>query len=368
MSSIGRPSSSPDPLDLTHAEAREADALLRDEAADGRITTTEIKRAEREIAAKYGPEKARAILIAALGQDPAKIEFKAVDYLQGRIGSMDGHIDHYQQVLAGHLENAKLLDANFDGRLDRDDLIFTRDAAGKVDVKRIGQALCDRVRIGAAMVDAAHAMARANHEFGDLRANPKFFRPESGRDWGDPLGTMHLKPGARPSEAIRDIFESPEKYSFECATALVILRYKAILDLIGERDFDRICKDLKIGPWVQENDAARAWKVRGKAQDGSKVAASERDVKKDLRPGDYTYFKNWSVSLKGYNEGWQGENVIFLGNGKYYGHPFGIVSAKEIVDHLNEHRRKEANVKSASLLDVRASVDPSILKHDKNPG
>lgn len=358
MSSIGRNS----PGSLNSAEAAEAAALLKAEAADGKITTTEIKRAEQKVAAKYGPEKARAILVSALGQDPAKIDFKAVDYLQGKIGAMDGHVDRFQEVLLGHLESSKLLDANFDGKLDKNDLVFAKDAAGKVTVQKIGQALCDRVRIGAAMVDASHAMADAKHEFGDLKANKQLWRTE-----GTEMGTMHLKPGKRPSEAIRDIFEHPEKYQFECATALVVLRYKAMLELIGERDFDRICKDLKCGPWEQENDAAAAWKVRGKGQEG-KVAATDADVKNDLKPGDYTYFKNWSVSIAGYNAGWQGENVISLGKGMYYGHPFGIVSGKEIVDYLNQNRRTTGNVKSASLLDLRASVDPSFLKHDRNPG
>jgi len=232
MSSIGRaPPPSPEPVEpapvrLTRAEAEEAGALLEAEARDGRITRSEIRKAEAQIARKYGPEKARAILVSALGQDPAKVDFEAVSYLQGRVGSMNGH---------------------------------------------------------------------------------------------------------------------------------------------GERDFDRVCKDLKIGPWVQENDAAAAWKIRGEGRSG-KVASSPDVVKKDLKPGDYTYFKNWSVSLAGYNAGWQGENVISLGKGKYYGHPFGITTGEETVAYLNAHRRTTGTVKSASLLDLRASVDPRILKLDKNPG
>lgn len=360
MPSVNRSSSTP--ADLSAAEAREASGIARSAGADGKITTTEIKEAERKVAAKYGAEKARAILVSALGQDPEKIDFKAVDYLQGKIGAMDGHVDRFQQVLAGHLKGAKLLDANFDGKLDKKDLVFTKDSAGKVSVKTIGQALCDRVRIGAAMVDAAHAMGAAKHEFdGKLTANPQVWKVS-----GNPMGTMKPKAGVKPSDAIGDVFANPDKYSFECATALVVLRYKAILDLVGPKDFDRICGDLKIGPWVQEDHADKAWKVRGKGEDG-KTAATDKD-KADLKPGDYTYFKNWSVSLPGYNAGWQGENVIFLGDGMYYGHPFGIVSAEEIVDSLNEWRRTGRNIKSASLLDLRASVDPSILKEDKTPG
>lgn len=366
MSSIGRTGANaptPELPDLGATEKREAAGLLRSQTADGKVTTTEIKEAERKVIAKYGETKGKAMLSIALGQNPTKIDFKAVDYLQGKIGAMEGHVDRYQQVLVEHLKGAKILDANFDGKLDANDLVFTKDAAGKVDVKKIGQALCDKVRIGGAMVDAAYAMNKAQHEFGDLKVNSKLWRAE-----GTELGIMHLRAGAKPADALRDIFAQPEKYQFECATAICVIRYKAILDLIGEKDFNRIMGDLKIGPWEQENDAAKAWSVRGKAQDGSKIAASEKDVKADLKPGDYTYFKNWSVSLSGWSGGWQGENVIYLGGGKYYGHPFGVTTGQAIVDHLNTNRQNRGNVKSASLMDLRASLDPSILKNDKNPG
>jgi protein-glutamine gamma-glutamyltransferase len=344
---------------LDRAEAAAGAEAIERAAADGKITIADLKKVERELSRKFGAEKARAILGRALGKDPAKIDFDALDYLQGRVGSMEGHIARYQKVLVEHLAGAKLLDANFNGKLDADDLIFTKDAHGKVDVTRIGKALRDRVLIGSAMVDAAYAMAKAGHEFGDLEANPKFWKTSGGS-----MGVMKLKPGVRPSEALRDIFAHPDKYRFECATALVALRYKAILELIGEKDFDRICGDLKIGPWQQENDAARVWKIEGRGEKAD-VEATERDKKK-IKPGDYTYFKNWDVSKKGFDEGWQGENVIYLGGGKYYGHPFGITTGEEIVRYLNENR-KAGSKRSASLLDLRARLDPSVLKYDKDP-
>jgi protein-glutamine gamma-glutamyltransferase len=356
MSSIGRAGNSPS---LNRAETLEADKALDAAAADGKVTTSEIKAAERKLAAKYGEAKATQILLRALGQEAGKVDFKAVDWLQGRYGAMDGHVARYQDVLVEHLKGAKVLDANFDGKLDKNDLVFTKDASGKVNVEKIGQALCDKVRIGAAMVEAAYAMDAAKHDFdGTLKANPTFWKNPGGE-----MATMTLKPGKRASEAIRDIFANPDKYQFECATALVILRYKAMLELLGEKDFDRICKDLKVGPWDQEDHAAKTWKVEGKASDGSKVEATKDDIAR-LKPGDYTYFKNWSVSLAGYNAGWQGENVIFLGKGMYYGHPFGVISGQEIVDYLNEHRNPRAK-REASLMDVRARIDPSILKEDK---
>jgi len=357
MSSIGRAGTNPP--DLSRAEKAEADIVLDAAAGDGKITTTELKDVERRLAAKHGQAKAEQILMRALKPEASKVDWKAVDWLQGKVGAMGGHVARTQEVLVEHLKGAKILDANFDGKLDKNDLVFTKDASGKVNTQKIGQALCDRVKIGAAMVDAAYAMAEAKHEFGGiLKANPKFWNNPGGE-----MATMTLKRGQSASAAIKDVFENPQQYQFECATALVLLRYKAIMELVGEKDFDRICKDLKVGPWDQEGHAEAAWKVEGKAGDGSKIAMSAEDAKK-VKPGDYTYFKNWSVSLSGYNGGWQGENVISLGGDKYYGHPFGITTGKEIVAYLNQHRQPNAK-KEASLLDVRARLDPSILREDK---
>ncbi|MFC1707569.1 hypothetical protein ACFL59_12270, partial [Planctomycetota bacterium] len=294
------------------------------------------------------------------------IDFKAIDYLQGHVGSMSGHVDRYQQVLLGHLKNAKLLDANFDGRLDKDDLIFVKDARGEVNVQKIGQALRDRVAIGAAMVDASYAMSEAEHRFGGLEFNLGAWQIEDeDEEYDHGMGVMVPAPGIPPSVALRDIFNNPKLYQFECATALTIVRYKAILDLVGDKDFDRICPDLRVGPWEAEDHAKKTWKVSGQAARGNEVAADERG-QAQVKPGEYTYFKNWDVSKSGFEGGWQGENVISLGEGLYYGHPFGVISGEDIVEYLNGHRKADSP-RSASLLDIRARIDASILKHDRDP-
>lgn len=58
---------------------------------DGSISTADLRAAEK-IMGRYA-------LTRALGQDPARIEFDAIDYLQGTIGSMDGQVDRLQKVL-----------------------------------------------------------------------------------------------------------------------------------------------------------------------------------------------------------------------------------------------------------------------------
>ncbi|TNE51185.1 MAG: hypothetical protein EP343_03600 [Deltaproteobacteria bacterium] len=351
---VDAPSPSPD----SEVDAA-AQALHVSLTEGGTIERSAIEEAEVQLAAQYGPEKAKDILIRALGQDPAKISFDAIDYLQGNIGSMDDHVDEYQDVLVDRLEGAKLLDANFDGKLDENDLIFRKGANGEVNVERIGKSLRDRVFIGAAMVDAAGEMAKAKHKFGDLEANPVVWEVDE-----DNPNTMYLNSEFEPSVALMDIFNNPELYSFECATAMVILRYRAMLEMIGEDDFNRICGDLRIGVWDQEDDAAAIWEVTGKSAKGEDVDMTE-ETQKEVLPGDYAYFKNWDVSEAAFKGGWQGENVIYLGKGKYYGHPFGITEGTKIIDYLNKHR-KTGSTRSASLLDLHARVHEDVLAYDKN--
>jgi protein-glutamine gamma-glutamyltransferase len=258
----------------------------------------------------------------------------------------------------GYFELNKLFRA-VDHR-DSDGHFFSIDDRGPGGdvVRALDRAVGDRRRIGQAMVKACEDMDRAKHEFAlikDQTFSSTFWEGEGG-------GTFHIKPGVRPSDALKDIFANPAAYKFECATALVIVHEKAMLDLVGEADFDRLCPKLRIGPW--ETDDTFVEHVRS---EGSALREASRDRRRTLRAGDYGYFKNWQVSDEGRDAGWQGENVIALGDGRFYGHPFGITDEKTIVDHLNAQRRFGA-WKSAGLLDLRMELEPSILDEDRVPG
>lgn len=338
--------------------------------ADGKISADDLVQAEQMLAPNYGTDQARAILVRALGVDPSKMDFDAIDYFNGKVGSLDGHFQRHQAVLMSHIEGAKLLDVNFNGRIDSDDVVFTKGADGVVDTRRVGKALRDRVLVGSAMVEAAYDMAEAQPEFGALKANKAMWHVvpnDPDQEWITEHAT--LLPGVKASDAIRDIFKNTGAYRFECATAIVVLRYKAMLDLIGEKDFNRICGDMKIGPWQQDAHAEKLWKISGQAKspwEHDQVSASPAEAAR-VKPGDYSYFKNWDVSKEGFEAGWQGENVISLGDGLYFGHPFGVVLADEIVTYLNQNRN-EGSTRSASLLDLRARIDPKVLDYDEQPG
>ncbi len=61
---------------------------------------------------------------------PDVLTLDAVTWLQSNAGQMKGHVARYQRVLTAHLQGAELLDANFDGKLDPNDLAFLPSADG----------------------------------------------------------------------------------------------------------------------------------------------------------------------------------------------------------------------------------------------
>lgn len=54
-----------------------------------------------------------------------------------------------------------------------------------------------------------------------------------------PEGALELKYRIPASKAIRDIIENGAFYAFECATAIVVIYYLAVLKTIGEERFNR---------------------------------------------------------------------------------------------------------------------------------
>lgn len=325
------------------------------------LSGSELSGVRDQIAAKYGAETADQVMRDSLGLKLDKLDESGVDWVQRHLSTRDANIDHYQQALGTHLKGAKLIDTNFDGKIDAKDKIWTKGADGKVDVKNIESALFDRVRIGGAMIGAAEAMGAAKIEFAlikDHKFNDKYWEAEGG-------GTFKLKPGVKPSEAFDDIFKNPSKYGFECATGLVVVQHKAMRDLLGAKDFDRVFSDLRLGPW----QAGAGYDQHVTFDGASTEATPER--RGETRAGDYGYFKNWDVSDDAKQRGWQGENVVYLGevNGErmFFGHPFGVASEKHIVDYLNGERNA-GSTRSASYLDLRGVIQGSILAEDKVQG
>ncbi|MCQ5457527.1 protein-glutamine gamma-glutamyltransferase [Bacillus paralicheniformis] len=155
-----------------------------------------------------------------------------------------------------------------------------------------------------------------------------------------PEGALELKYRAPASKAIRNIFESGSLYAFECATAIVIIFYMALLKTIGDQTFDRNYQRIILYDWHYER------------------LPIYTDKGNDYLPGDCLYFKNPEFDPE--RPQWRGENAILLENNLYAAHGLGILSGETIIEKLNGLRKPHAQT-SAYLLSQVTRVDISAL-------
>ncbi len=192
------------------------------------------------------------------------------------------------------------------------------------------------IELRIAIIDAAKALYLSGlgfDVFRDTRCNNEYW---TRRDDGG----FVLKPGMKASDAILDIYQNGSEYSTECATAMQIVYYKALLELFPEDVFNNMFPTIVLMNW---HDIARELRETGHMQQA-----------KGFIPGDRLYFANPDVDPK--TPEWQGENVIDLGNGTYYGHGIGIHEADGFISVLNENRRESAG-RTAYLMDLAGRPD-----------
>lgn len=182
----------------------------------------------------------------------------------------------------------------------------------------------------AEIVEAARDLYESGVQFAvfsEARCNEQFWLLT-------PQGGFRMRPGVNPADAIRDIFRNGPLYAFECATAIPIVYYKAVLEALGDQEFNRLFQNLLLYSWNYDSD----------------LGLIQEHVSPRLSvPGDVLYFDNPEHAID--KPEWQGLNVVVLGEDLFYGHGLGIASGWEIVAGLNRLRRPGASV-SAHLLDL----------------
>lgn len=169
--------------------------------------------------------------------------------------------------------------------------------------------------------------------FRNSRCNPAYWNRTA-------EGGFKLKSGASPSGAILDIFNNGSQYGTECATAMVIVYYGALLNVFGKERFDELFSKIELMDWHHIDSRLKEIGL----------------VKKfaDYLPGDRRYFMNPDVDPL--TPEWQGENVIDLNGRLYYGHGVGILNADTIIRMLNQNRDEDAD-EQAYLLDAAGRPD-----------
>lgn len=198
-------------------------------------------------------------------------------------------------------------------------------------------------------VDAAHSLNKSRMRFSTFHesfCNEEFWERTDN-------GGFLLKKNAVPSKAIMDIFENGRLYGTECATAMVIVIYRAVLESFGEELFNKTFKSIYLMDWSIKqpllNDISTPKKVA------------------DILIGDRAYFMNEEVSPE--TSWWRGENVIVLPNNLFYGHGIGIQTSDDIIKSLNRNRIPDATI-SAYLMDKAARPNYkklfSVWQNDQN--
>jgi len=153
-------------------------------------------------------------------------------------------------------------------------------------------------------------------------------------------GGYILKKGIIPSAAIEDISINSSNYGTECATAMIIIYYQALLNIFGEKLFNELFPEIQLMNWHYIDNLLED--------------AGYLEKRSDYLQGDRRYFSNPDVNPV--KPEWQGENVIELANGIYFGHGIGIGNADEIISELNKFRIEDAK-QAAYLLDTAARLD-----------
>lgn len=329
-------------------------------AGDGKLETSELGTISATLEQRFGQEDGRRALLRAFPRQIDKLDAGAAAFLLEKAGSLELHVARLQAIVDELLDGQNVLvDTNGDAKVDVGDVVFTKADDGKVSVTKVTQAVADQARVSKGMVDAAEKMHSAGISFQLIKnhkANPDFWSV-------DASGTLTLKPGVKASDAINDMLSNNGKYGFECATGLVATYYVAMLDVLGPKDFDRVASDLRIGPWDMENDLERLM-IETHPDGGWNAEVPLKNPDK-LLPGGYYYFRNWDVTDEARARGWQGENVIYLGGGKFYGHGIGLGPGTDFVTKLKAESKPDG--KTPSLLNLHRYLSTDVLKLDLDP-
>lgn len=165
------------------------------------------------------------------------------------------------------------------------------------------------------IIDSANEMNKSKAKFTTFtyaRCNPRYWQLTR-------AGGFLLRPDVQPAEAILDIFQNGALYAYECATAIPIIYYHAILNSIGSRLFNSLFRNLYLYSWHTDTDLGLVTFYGN-----------------HFLPGDVLYLNNPDYDRR--TPWFRGLNAVLLNDGKLFGHGFYIRTPEEMIKILNEKR------------------------------
>jgi protein-glutamine gamma-glutamyltransferase len=171
--------------------------------------------------------------------------------------------------------------------------------------------------------------------FENARCNPAYWTLTS-------AGGFLLRPDVRSSDAILDIYRNGSLYGFECATAIIIIYYHAILKSIGRQRFDANFQNIYLYSWHTGRDLEIQYIYSN-----------------HILPGDVVYFNN--PEFHPYASWYRGLNAVVLNDGTFFGHGFSIRPAEEIIELFNT-QRSPGSTQSAYLENLITRISPATMQ------
>jgi len=241
--------------------------------------------------------------------------------------------------------SAKIVDKGVLGVLDKKDRLV-REEGGRTINSVVGAKRSEEIAFRARVVTAAKGLAASGASFAGSANADRVNKDLWTMGFGGRMQVRKFLPNGelgKPSDALKDIFSNGHTYGFECATAMMVIYHKAILDHVGDDAFNEMFtepKNLAFFRWSIEDD-------------------DFLDVKKlvhkptPLTPGSHYYYTNPDASPE--NSAFGGENVLYLGEGQFYAHGIigssgtYLVTEQDIMDTLSALRRAGSTTKPSRV-------------------
>ncbi|MBN1203483.1 MAG: DUF4157 domain-containing protein [Myxococcaceae bacterium] len=174
-------------------------------------------------------------------------------------------------------------------------------------------------------------------------------------EWHNSTFEVRIKIGQYgASAAINDVWksESADKYALDCLSAALLTQLRGIYlsypaasrDADFERDYGSFSMSRLPGDQLPQTSMSKDMEV---TMLPARIPLSDPAKYKDLlKPGDEIPLLNLFMPS---SSAWRTENVIYLGEGKFFGHPIGSVTPEEYAKKIKSYVR-------------RSYVDPEIGK------